>query len=258
MVILELNRLMKNFGGVAALNLDLHIDEGEIFGLVGPNGSGKTTCINLVTGFLKPTSGDIRYKGESIAGLKPYQIAKRNIIRTFQLSSVFSNLTVTQNIIVARYLKTKHGSIGSFLRSIFNTKDYVKEEKNLAKKADEILSILKMKDKGSIIASKLPSVDQRKLEIAIALACEPELLLLDEPAAGMNPEEVDRLMTIIQSLNMSGITILIVEHNMEVVTGICTRATVISYGVKIAEGTPDEIINNEQVIACYLGEELSA
>lgn len=257
MAVFEIQGLTKKFGGLTALNkLDVNIDEGEIVGLVGPNGSGKTTWINIVTGFLKPTAGDMLYKGQSIVGLEPYQIAEMGIIRTFQLTSMFSNLTAKENIISSRYLKTRHSSVGSFFRSIFYTADYREEEMRLSQKADEILAILEMEGKGGMIAANLPTMDQRKLEIAIALAAEPELLLLDEPAGGMNPEEVDRLMNIIQSLQQSGITLVVVEHNMKVITGICTHVMVINYGTKIAEGTVEEVMNNEAVISSYLGEAL--
>lgn len=257
MAILEIQGITKIFGGLTALNkLDVNIDEGEIVGLVGPNGSGKTTWINIVSGFLKPTAGDMLYKGQSIVGLEPYQIAERGIIRTFQLTSLFSNLTARENIIAGRYLKTRHSNVGSFFRSIFLTRDYQKEEMRLNQKADEVLAIVEMEGKGDVIATNLPTVDQRKLGIAIALAGEPELLLLDEPAAGMNPEEVDRAMQLIQSLQQSGITLVVVEHNMKVITGICTHVVVINYGTKIAEGTAEEVINNEAVISSFLGEAL--
>lgn len=257
MVILEMQGLTKEFGGLTALNrLDVNIDEGEIAGLVGPNGSGKTTWINIVTGFLKPTAGDILYKGQSIVGLEPYQIAEMAIIRTFQLTSIFSNLTARENIIASRYLKTRHSNVGSFFRSIFLTRDYQEEESRLSQKADEVLALIEMEGKGDVIAANLPTVDQRKLEIAIALAGEPELLLLDEPASGMNPEEVGRVMQLIQSLQQSGITLVVVEHNMKVITGICTHVVVINYGTKIAEGTAEEVINNKAVISSFLGEAL--
>lgn len=250
MVTLELKELTKNFGGLSALNnLDINIDEGEILGLVGPNGSGKTTCLNVITGFLKPTAGSMLYKGASIVGLKPHQIAERGIIRTFQLTSTFSNLTAKENVISGRYLKTS----GSFAGSFFHSRSYREEEEKLSQKADEILAFLGMEGKGDLIAADLPSVDQRKLEIAIALAGEPELLLLDEPAAGMNPEEQDRVINMIRLLRQSGITMVVVEHNMKVIMGLCTRIVVINYGNKIAEGPPEEIVKDEAVISVYLG-----
>ena len=257
MVILETQELIKEFGGLAALNkVDININEGEIVGLVGPNGSGKTTWINIVTGFLEPTAGNILYRGQSILGLEPHQIAKLGILRTFQLTSIFTNLTVRENIIASRYLKVRHSNVGSFYRSVFCTGDYREEESRVNHKTDEILAMLEMDAKGDMTAGNIPTVDQRKLEIAIALAAEPELLLLDEPAAGMAPDDVVRLMSMIQSLQQSGITLMVIEHNMRVIMGICSRVVVINYGTKIAEGTPEEIINNEAVISSYLGEAL--
>ena len=181
MAILEIRGLKKDFGGLTALDhLDVNISEGEIIGLVGPNGSGKTTWINVVTGFLKPTAGSMLYKGQSIVGLEPYQIAEMGIIRTFQLTSMFSNLTARENIISGRYLKTRHSLLGSFFFSVFLSKGYREEEMKLRRRADEILTFMEMEGKGDMIAASMPSMDQRKLEIAIALAGEPELLLLDE------------------------------------------------------------------------------
>jgi branched-chain amino acid transport system ATP-binding protein len=257
MAFFQLQTLTKKFDGLAALDhLSFEIIEGEIFGVVGPNGSGKTTLVNVITGFLRPTTGNVIFKEESIEGLRPYQIAKRGIIRTFQLTSLFPSLTALENICSARYLKTRHSDLGSFARSILLSKEYRNEEKKLEKEAEEILSIMEMTDQRNVIAENLPTVDQRKLEIAIALAAEPEFLLLDEPAAGMNPEEVNRIMGVIQHLQQRGITLVVIEHNMRVITGICNRVMVISYGTKIAEGTPEEVVNNEKVIASYLGEKL--
>lgn len=250
MVILETKRLSKNFGGLKALDrLDLQIYQGEILGLIGPNGSGKTTYLNVITGFLKPTAGDLLYRSQSIVGLKPHQIAERGVIRTFQLTSLFPNLTVEENIIAGMHLKTKGRILGSF----FNTRSYREEEMRLRQKAADILTFMEMQERQGMLAMNLPAVEQRKLEIAIALAGEPNLLLLDEPAAGMNPEESVRLLGLIRSIQQMGITILIIEHNMRVIMRLCTRVAVINYGVKIAEGTPQEISNNDEVISVYLG-----
>jgi len=257
MVTLETKGLSKMFGALVALdNLDISINDGEIVGLVGPNGSGKTTWINVVSGFLPPTAGSALYKGQSIVGLAPYQIAERGLIRTFQLTSLFPNMTARENLIASRYLKTRHSLLGSYFRSIFRTSGYWEEERKLRRKSDEILAFFQMEDAADIIAANLRSVDQRKLEIAIALSAEPELLLLDEPAAGMNPKEIDGLMLLIQRINQSGITLLVIEHNMKVIMGICTRVVVLNHGSKIADGTCEEVINNKEVISSYLGEEL--
>jgi branched-chain amino acid transport system ATP-binding protein len=255
--LLECNRVSKRFGGLIALNdLSFSINKGQIFGLVGPNGSGKSTWINVATGYLKPTSGAILFKGLSLGNLRPQQVARLGLARTFQLTSTFANLTARENIIAASYLKTRHSIGGSFVRSLFMTRGYRREEARLRGKADEILAILGFDQRADTIAALLPTADQRKLEIAIALACEPEVLLLDEPAAGMNPEETGRLMTEIQSLQGRGITLLIVEHNMRVIAGICDHVVVINSGAKIAEGTPAVVFNDETVISSYLGEAL--
>ncbi len=257
MAILETKGITKKFGALIALdNLDISINDGEIVGLVGPNGSGKTTWINVVTGFLKPTAGSVTYKSQSITGLEPHKIAALGLVRTFQLTSLFPNLTVRENLTAATYLKNKYGLIGSYFRSIFNTRSYRNEEKRLVEKSNEILAFLEMGGKADTIAGNLPSVDQRKLEIAIALAVEPSLLLLDEPAAGMNPKEIDRLLPWIQSINKSGISLLVIEHNMKVIMGICTRVVVLNHGTKICDGTCDEVINDPKVISSYLGKEL--
>ena len=257
MTILEVKELTKEFGGLTALDhVDINISVGDIVGIVGPNGSGKTTWINVVTGFLEPTAGNIRYKGQSIVGLKPYQIAERRIIRTFQLTSMFPNLTARENIIAGRYLKGRHSLLGSFLFSVFYSKGYRSEEMKLCQRANEILDFLEMTGEGDKIAASMPSVDQRKLEIAIALAGEPELLLLDEPAAGTNPQEANRMMNLIRKLQQAGITLVVVEHNTKLITELCNHVVVLNYGRKIAEGTPQEIVNNEEVISSYLGKEM--
>jgi branched-chain amino acid transport system ATP-binding protein len=248
--ILEIKKLSKSFGGLAALkDLDIQIERGEIFGLIGPNGSGKTTLLNVITGFLEPTAGSVIYKGQSIGGVKSHQIAEKGIIRTFQITSTFADLTAEDNVMTGAYLKTKGGIWGSF----FKTESFKNEESKLRKKADKILDFMEMQKGTNMPAKDLPAADQRKLEIAIALAGEPELLLLDEPAAGMNLEEQARLLGLIRSIHNKGITIGMVEHNMKMIMGLCTRIVVLNYGSKIAEGIPDEIINDERVISVYLG-----
>jgi len=250
MAILQTRGLSIKFGGLEALRqLDLEVDEGEIFGLIGPNGAGKTTCLNIVTGFLKATAGTVIYKGQPITALEPNAIAKRGLVRTFQITNVFPNLTAEENVIVGRYLRTSGNVLGAFFRS----RNYRFQETILKKKAVEILDLLGFQGKRNVIARNLPHGDERKLEIAIALACEPKLLLLDEPAAGMNPDECSRLVNLIRSIQGTGITVLIVEHNMKVVMEVCTKLAVLDFGIKIAEGTPDVIARDEKVIAVYLG-----
>lgn len=250
MTILKIKKLTKDFRGLRALNnVNLNVRQGEIFGLIGPNGSGKTTVLNIITGFLKPTAGDIVYKGGLISGLKPHQIAKRGVIRTFQLASLFPDLTVKENIVRGRHLSTNSSILGSF----FWSKGYRKEEAKLRQEVMEILSFVKMQEKSDMAARNLPAAEQRVLEIAIALAAKPELLLLDEPTSGMNLQEAARTMELIQSIRQMGTTVVIVEHNMKVIMELCSRIVVLNQGIKIAEGIPEEIIMNEEVISVYLG-----
>lgn len=250
MQILELKNLSKNFMGLRALSgVSLEVREGEIFGLIGPNGSGKTTCFNLVTGFLKPSAGSITYKDETITGLEPFQIAEKGIIRTFQAVRLFPNLTVENNIIIGRHLKTK----ANFCGALFRSRKHRDEEARLLDKTSSLLDLLELKDRRDTPAKNLPLGEERKLEIAIALAAEPTLLLLDEPAAGMNPQESVKLIQFIRSIQKMGITVLIVEHDMRVVMEVCDRIAVLNQGCKIAEGSPEMIANNETVISVYLG-----
>jgi len=247
---LEIKGITKDFGGLRALSkVDLEVQEGQIFGLIGPNGSGKTTLLNVITGYFPPTAGLVVYKGTNISGLSPYLIAKRGIVRTFQITSIFPNLTVEENVIAGSYLKTK----GSFWGAFFQTRVYRKEEKRLRQKATEILALLRMEEKRNVIAKALGLGEQRRIEIAIALATEPKLLLLDEPAAGLNPTEALELVHVIETIRDRGITLVVVEHNMKVIMQLCSRIAVLDYGSKITEGTPGEVANNENVIRVYLG-----
>jgi branched-chain amino acid transport system ATP-binding protein len=248
--ILEIEGLIKDFRGLRALNsVNASISQGEIFGLIGPNGSGKSTLINVISGFLKPTEGKITYKGQSIEGLEPHQIAKKGIVRTFQLTSIFPDLTVEQNVICGNHLLVKSSTVNAF----FWTKGYKNDEINQKKLAREILTLLKIQDKSNSVARNLPAADRRILEIAIALAAKPQLLFLDEPASGMNMQEAMRIVDLIRLLQKEGLTIVIVEHNMKVIMEVCSRIMVLNYGSKIAEGLPDSIANNQEVISIYLG-----
>ena len=251
MEILSIKGIEKEFKGLKVLhNLDISVDQNKIFGLIGPNGSGKTTLLNIITGFLQPTAGEITYKGTSITGLKPHEVAQKRIARTFQLSSLYPNLSVEDNIITGSHLKADSSLLGAF----FQSRRYREEERTLREKAREILAFMDMEKQRHVLAKNLPFGDERKLEIAIALATNPELLLMDEPAAGMNPEEQIKLIHLIQLIAQMGITILIIEHNMRVIMKVCTSIAVLSYGNKVAEGTPEEIAHNEKVISVYLGE----
>ena len=247
---LRINDLSIAFGGLRALNdVSFHIPKGKIISLIGPNGAGKTTFLNILTGFLKPQKGSIIYKAEDITGLSPFSIAYRGILRTFQAITLLPNLTVFQNLLTGFHCKTMGGLIGSIL----NTRSFRREEALIRENALEILKKFEMEKQADVIARNLPYGDQRKLGIAIALAGGPELLLLDEPATGMNPDESIKLMDIIKELKHSGITMLLIEHDMKVVMGISEHIIVLDHGEKIAEGTPQEISQNKDVITVYLG-----
>jgi len=250
--LLEANNLTITFGGLSALkNVSFQIhNNSEILSLIGPNGAGKTTLLNILSGFLKTNEGSVVYKGEDITGLDPFSIAYRGLLRTFQHISLFPNLTVFQNVLTGFHSKTRGGVFGA----IFNTQFFRKEEEKIRTSARSILTTLGMEEQKDVLAGGLPYGDQRKLGIAIALAGGPELLLLDEPVSGMNPDESKRMMNTIKSLQASGITILLVEHDMKVVMGISDRILVLNQGEKIAEGSPQEICQNENVIRVYLGD----
>ena len=250
MAIIEVRELTKSFEGLRALDrVGFTIPHVEILGLIGPNGSGKTTLFNLMTGFLEPTAGEVLFNGRRITGLKPHQIAGLGIGRVFQHTNFFPNLSVRENLKIAGHLKT-HSSL---FDSLVISKAYRREELMLEDKMMELLGFVGLQDRVNMLAKNLPYGEQRELELVMALSAEPNVLLLDEPATGMNMRETDRLMHLIERLHQTGITILIVEHNMKVVMGICKRIVVVSFGVKIAEGTPEEITVNEEVLEAYLG-----
>lgn len=252
LVFLEAKKIGINFGGLKAVDdFNLNLFEREIVGLIGPNGAGKTTTFNILTGVYTPTSGAIRVEGESIVGLKTHQIVDRGIARTFQNIRLFSDLTVLDNVKIAFQKQMKY----SILEGILRLPRYWKEEREIDSKARELLKIFDMDDLADVIAKNLPYGKQRKLEIARALATDPKVLMLDEPAAGMNPQETAELMNTIYSIrDRFGTAILLIEHDMNLVMGICERLIVLNYGVILATGTPDEIKNNDEVIKAYLGE----
>jgi branched-chain amino acid transport system ATP-binding protein len=247
---LATKRLTKYFKGLCAVsNLDLNIGAGEIVGLIGPNGAGKTTVFNLVTGFLKPTSGEILFEGKDIVGEKPHVIAKSGIVRTFQLDRIFHDFTVLQNVATASHL---YANIG-FWEATFNTSGYQKRNNNTWEHAREILQFVGLDDRKDEIAQNLPHGHQKLLGIAVALAANPKLLLLDEPLGGMNPVEVTRTLELIAKIRERGIGVLLIEHNMRAIMSICNRIVVLSFGTEIARGLPDEVRQNEEVIKAYLG-----
>lgn len=254
MNLLKAEKVSKVFGGLKAVsNFEMHIEQGELIGLIGPNGAGKTTAFNLLTGVYQPTTGVIEFAGKSVVGLKPFQITQGGIARTFQNIRLFSELSVLDNVKIAYHSHVKY----SLLESVFRVGRYFKEEEEIEQKAIEFLEIFKLGHKKNEIAKNLPYGEQRRLEIARALAAKPKLLLLDEPAAGMNPQETQDLMEMISWIRKEfGLTILLIEHDMSLVMGICERIYVLEYGSIIAHGTPNEIKNNPQVIKAYLGEEV--
>ena len=244
---LEIKTLSKYFGGVKAVdNLDLQVERGEIVGLIGPNGSGKSTLVNLVCGVLKPTSGEVIFKGRSMAGQLPSARLKHGIARTFQNIRLFGGLTVWQNLWVARN-STEDIQSQSILRRWLGSSTTLKRE------IESMLEFSDLADKADVLASNLAFGEQRRLELARAVAAKPQLLLLDEPAAGMNQAEVAELEQRIRSLREQGITILLVEHVMQLVMGVTDRIAVLNFGSKIAEGTPNDVQENAAVQEAYLG-----
>ena len=247
---LLLKNVTMKFGGLLAVdNLDLEVPSGKILSLIGPNGAGKTTVFNLITGVYKPTEGTITYNGEKLNGLHSNKVVSRGIARTFQNIRLFNSMTVLENVQVGLHCRTKSGAI----RALLNTPFLVREEKEIVDKAMAVLEFLGLEEFRNDYASNLAYGNQRRLEIARAMATEPGTLLLDEPAAGMNPKETADLMDLILKIRDTGLDIFLVEHDMRLVMGISDMITVLDYGQKIAEGTPKEIQNNETVIEAYLG-----
>ncbi len=248
MPILEIKNVTKQFDGLTALNdISFQVEQGEIHGLIGPNGAGKSTLFKNISGFYTPTSGNIVYQGQTIGGKKPHVISELGIIRTFQETTLFQELTVFENALVGCHIKARTNLFSAIL-GLDSQK-----QKTAGKKAMEVLAFMGLSDRKNQLASELPLGSQRALAISIALACKPKLILMDEPFAGMNPEETNQMMDLTRKVRESGITIVLVEHDMKAVMGLCDYLTVLNFGQLLAQGTPEEIRHNDKVIEAYLG-----
>lgn len=257
MTILETDALTRAYGGVVAVNkVNFSVESGLITGLIGPNGAGKTTLFNNMTGLDNPSSGKVFFNNKDITGYPAHKICRMGIARTFQNIRLFKDLSVIENVMIGRHFKTgKSETQGRFVNAL---KSYVylkREEQEIYEKADSWLDFFEMGQLKNELAKNLPYGKQRELEIARALATEPQLLFLDEPAAGMNPQETEHLMSIIRKIRDLGITVVLIEHDMKLVMNICDTITVLNYGQKLAEGTPREIKHNPKVVEAYLGKE---
>ncbi|MGC8856075.1 MAG: ABC transporter ATP-binding protein [Anaerolineae bacterium] len=253
MALLETSGVTKRFGGLTAvMKMDFKIEKGEILSIIGPNGAGKTTFFNTLTGIYRPEEGQIIFNGHHLIGLRPDQIAALGIARTFQNIRLFGNMTVIENILVGMHTRLKQSPVQALLR----TKAFVEEEQEAEARAAQLMEYVGLKNVGNELARNLPYGGQRRVEIARALAANPTLLLLDEPTAGMNPQETAEAIKLFRRIrDEKGVTILLIEHDMRVVMSISERITVMDYGEKIAEGTPEQIRTNQRVIEAYLGRE---
>jgi branched-chain amino acid transport system ATP-binding protein len=248
MPILEIDNVTKQFGGLMALDdVSFRVDEGEIRGLIGPNGAGKSTMFKNIAGFYAPTSGSIVYRGSNIEGKQPHTIAELGIVRTFQETTLFQELSVFENALVGTHIKSRSNVFSAVLGL-----DRLKQQE-ASDKVMEVLDFMGLIERKDQLASELPLGSQRALALAIALVSEPKLMLMDEPFAGMNAEETNHMMDLTRKVRESGITIVLVEHDMKAVMGLCNYLTVLNFGKLLAEGSPDEIRNNDRVIEAYLG-----
>lgn len=256
MALLQTTDVVKRFGGLIAVNkMSISLEQGRIASIIGPNGAGKTTFFNSLTGIYKPDEGQINFNGHSLIGLRPDQVSERGISRTFQNIRLFGSMTVLENIIVGMHTQLNQSAIDA----LFRTKKFHDEEKESEKKASQLMEYVGLKNVGNQLARNLPYGGQRRIEIARAIAANPTLLLLDEPTAGMNPNETEDAVKLFRRIrDDKGITILLIEHDMRVVMGISEHISVMDYGEKIAEGTPLEIRKNQRVIEAYLGREAAS
>lgn len=249
--ILEVKNLTKHFGGLAAVaDVSFSVRDGGIIGLIGPNGAGKTTIFNLITGVYKVTEGSVTFEGQPITDMEPFRIADRGVTRTFQNIRLFKNLSVYDNVFTACHLSATYNLPEAILR----LPRFRREERLLKEKAANLLEIAGLQDRSDVVASNLPYGLQRRLEIVRALALDPRLLLLDEPAAGMNPDETEQLMRLIADIRKRfALSVLVIEHHMDLVMGLCERIVVLNFGIKLAEGAPSEIRDDHKVVEAYLG-----
>ena len=252
---LTLSSVSKNFGGLQVLHdVSFNMQPGSIFGLIGPNGAGKTTIVNLITGLIKPTSGELNFNGQNLSHIDSHEITRLGIARTFQNIRIFKEMNLLENVIVGMHDHLNYGAVSM----LFNLRSYRQAETNAKQRALELLSWVKLDHKAQMLADNLSYGEQRKLELARALATEPKLLLLDEPVAGMNPTEKTELMAEIKNIRDRGFSIFMIEHDMRFVMELCDHIAVLNFGKIIADGSPQEVRHNQQVIEAYLGKEDAA